>query len=154
MSGVALNIEASELDVVIRDIDAIAAGLPMPKIVDSVTALVESQTVRRISDEKRAPDGEKWASWSPAYAETRHSGHSLLQGSGDMLSSIFGERRGDDGIVGTNAVQAALLNFGGEFKAWGKHDVEMPSRQFIGISKDNASEIEEVMLDYLSGHLS
>lgn len=147
MAGVALNYDVSQLDVAAQALNGISGLIKPAAITGAVAAIVESQTRRRIQDEKTAPDGTPWADWSPAYADTRHSGHSLLQGDGDLLDTIFGEQRGDDAVVGSPMVYAAILQNGGQDV--GKPD--FPERPFLGVSDDNADEIEDVVITYLEG---
>lgn len=58
------------------------------ELLDSLGGIVESQTRRRIADEKTSPDGQRWDDWSSSYAKTRHGNQSLLQADGDLLDSI------------------------------------------------------------------
>lgn len=124
------------------DIDRLELGM---------AAVIESQTKRRVSDDKAAPDGTPWADWSPAYAGTRHGGHSLLQSSGDFLDDIFSDQRGGKTIVGSSLEYAAIHQFGGE--AGRNGDVEIVARPSFGLSNDNTVELEEVLADYLEGRL-
>ena len=147
MSGVALNIDVADLGVAADRLAAIAGLIEPSRITDVASAIVETQTRRRIQEEKSAPDGTPWKSWSPAYAETRHSGHSLLQSEGGLLDSIFGEARGEQAVVGSILVYAAIQQFGGE--EVGKP--ELSARPFLGVSDDNLGEIKDVVVDYLNG---
>ena len=58
------------------------------ELLESVGALVESQTRQRIQENKTRPDGKAWAKWSERYGRTRNGGQSLLQNEGDLLDSI------------------------------------------------------------------
>ena len=147
MAGVALTYDVSQLDVAASVLNGISGLIEPATITNTVAAVIESQTRRRIQDEKTAPDGTPWAQWSPGYAETRHSGQSLLQGEGDLLDTIFGEQRGDDAVVGSPLVYAAIQQHGGA--EVGKP--ELPARPFLGVSDDNAREIEDVVITYLEG---
>ncbi|GLQ20502.1 phage virion morphogenesis protein [Algimonas porphyrae] len=151
MSAVALHIDLAEIELASARLDAIASKIDVGALLSGVTGIVESQTRRRITDEKRAPDGTPWADWSPAYAETRHGGHSLLQGRGDYLDSIFGEVRGDVGVVGSPLIYAAMHQLGGDFQAFGRHAATMPARPAFGLSPADETEILEVVSDYLNG---
>ncbi|HEI8708539.1 TPA: phage virion morphogenesis protein, partial [Citrobacter freundii] len=71
-----------------RAIERLADQSLQQELLESIGAVVESQTRRRISSEKTSPAGEKWQDWSDSYAKTRHSNQSLLQGNGDLLDSI------------------------------------------------------------------
>ncbi|MBL4870543.1 MAG: phage virion morphogenesis protein, partial [Robiginitomaculum sp.] len=139
MSGVALHIDVSDLGLAADRLEAIAGQIDLGVITAAVAGSVESQTKRRISDEKTSPDGDPWAAWSAAYAGTRHSGHSLLQGEGDLLDGIFSEQRGDKAVVGSNEVYAAIHQFGG--KAGRNKSIDIPARPFLGISEENEADI-------------
>ena len=71
-----------------RLLDTLGRSDHKAELLESIGAVAESQTRRRISDEKTAPDGTPWAPWSTDYAKTRHGNQSLLQGDGDLLDSI------------------------------------------------------------------
>lgn len=58
------------------------------RLLNALGGLVESQTQRRIANEKRAPDGTPWKPWSSRYAQSRHGNQGLLMGSGALLNSI------------------------------------------------------------------
>ena len=113
MAVVALQYDMSQLDVAASALNSISGLIEPAIITNTVAAVVESQTRRRIQEEKEAPDGTPWADWSPGYAETRHSGQSLLQGESELLDTIFGEQRGDDAVVGSPLIYAAIQQDGG-----------------------------------------
>jgi hypothetical protein len=64
------------------------ARLNKPVLLDIVGARVESQTRRRISDEKENPSGASWPAWSAKYAKRRPSGRTLLMSEDHLLGSI------------------------------------------------------------------
>ncbi|EBU8551961.1 phage morphogenesis protein [Salmonella enterica subsp. enterica serovar Telelkebir] len=144
------------------------------ELLDSIGAVVESQTRRRISSEKTAPSGEKWQAWSDSYAETRHGNQSLLQGNGDLLDSIqFIVERGRV-RVGSPLAYAAVhqdgfndsVNIGTHNRlitqAFGrvlshpvwqtvgahKRKMNIPQRQYLGLSSDNDNELQHVIGDF------
>lgn len=149
MAGVVQDIRVDELSGVGARLDAYAGLIDHNHIVTIVGAVVESQIRRRISDEKTSPDGKAWKAWKPDYAATRHSGHSLLQGEGDYLDSIFYEVSGDTAQVGSDLEYAAIHNFGG--KAGRNRSVDIPARQSFGLSNDNEDEALDVVVEYLNG---
>lgn len=135
---------------------------------------VDDYTRRRISDEKTAPDGTPWAPWSSAYGKTRHGNQSLLQGDGDLLDSIeFQVQRNSvrvgsalayagvhqDGFSGAVQVPAHIRRI---TQAFGKalafpvyqsvgsftRQMEIPQRQFLGLSSDNQTELLAVIGDF------
>lgn len=109
-------------------------------IAYEIGALIEDQTKLRIADEKTAPDGSPWPAWSEAYAETRKPHHSLLvdQGNPGLLESITNYTTGMQAVVGTNLVYGRVHQFGSEEGA-------LPARQYLGLSADNRTAIEELV---------
>lgn len=110
------------------------------QLLDVIGGTVESQTRLRIDDEKFAPDGTQWPNWLDSYAKTRHGGHSLLEGEGDLLDSIgYAVYFGSDEVeVGSNLVYAATHDQGDE-------DRGIVQRQFLGLSDDNRDELDEIV---------
>lgn len=125
----------------LRGAVAILAAAPQGELLDVLGAVVVSQTQRRLSAEKRGPDGAPWPAWSPAYAATRNNSQSLLMGSGHLDESIQHLVRGDEVEIGSNLVYAAIHQFGGADA--GKP--EIPARPYLGISDDDAAEILDVV---------
>lgn len=119
----------------------------IPELLDAAGALVESQTRRRITEDKTAPDGTPWQPWSDAYRATRHAGHSLLRGdTSGLLDSIQYTVAGDELAVGSDLDYAAHQFFGTEP---GKHH-NLPSRQALGLSAGDADELDDLIADVLA----
>ena len=142
--------------------------------IESIGAVVESQTRRRISDEKTSPAGERWEEWSEGYRKTRSGNQSLLQGNGDLLDSIqYIVERGrvrvgsplsyssvhQDGFAGSVPVSAhkRLIHqaFGRALKhpVWqtvGSHNrmMDIPQREYLGLSTANSDELMHVIGDF------
>lgn len=145
-------------------------------LLDTLGAVVESQTRRRISDEKTAPDGQPWDGWSPGYAKTRHGNQSLLQGDGDLLDSIQYVVERNKVRIGSPLAYAAVHQegFSGAVQvsahtrlihqAFGKalrfpvyqsvsaftRMMNIPQREFLGLSRDNQQEVYAVVGDFWS----
>lgn len=121
-------------------------GSGLEDLVFAIGELMVNQTKTRIADEKRGPEGEVWAPWSPAYAASRSGRHSLLVGEGNpgLLESITNHSVGMEAIAGTNLVYAARHHFG---------DDTMPARPYLGLSGENRREIEELAVDGIEGLL-
>lgn len=123
-------------------------------LLEAVGAIVESQTRRRIADEKTAPDGKKWEEWSEAYAASKHGaddshephpgalresqGHSLLVLDGGLLDSIQFLVTGEEVQVGSNLEYARRQN---------------AQRPFLGLSRDNEREVVEIIDDFLDDQI-
>lgn len=117
----------------------------LAQLADEVGSLVEDQTKRRIVQEKTAPDGTPWAPWSPRHAArlSQKTARSLLVGVGDLRDSIQNLVTGTDIAVGTNLIYGAIQQFGGDTAAG--HPA-IPARPYLGLSAENASEIEQLVL--------
>ena len=179
MTGVALQYDLSGIDGLNRRI-AKLSRVERDELLDTIGAVVASQTRRRIESEKSAPDGTPWPAWSDRYAATRHSGQSLLMGEGDLADSIDHQVSGDDVDVGSNLIYAAIHQFGSDddpvqvpahqrriTQAFGKTlpfpvvvDVaaysfqqNIPAREYLGLSADNESDLETEIDRFFEGVL-
>lgn len=113
-------------------------------LLEGIGMEVETQTRRRIQDDKAAPDGSSWPEWSAKYAKTRHSGHSLLQGEGHLQDSITYEVSGDSVLVGSPLVYAATHQFGDPAR-------NIPQREFLGLAGQDHEDVVGLIEDYLEG---
>lgn len=147
MSGVSLHVDLRDLQRVQARIDHLASFDRMG-LAEAIAGELESQTRRRIQDEKAAPDGTPWQPWSERYAATRHGGHSLLQGENDLLDSIDSLVSEDAIETGSNLIYAAHQNYGGEDIGSG-----VPARQFVGLSDENLDDVEDVSITFIDRYL-
>ncbi|MEL6503483.1 MAG: phage virion morphogenesis protein [Pseudomonadota bacterium] len=121
------------------------------ELLESLAVLGESQTKRRIADEKTSPDGEAWPDWAESTKANRHNGQSLLFAEGDLHGSIAaGDPSGNEIAWGSNLEYAAVHNFGHTFDdGFGKGiEITIPQRQYLGLSADNEREMEMVALGF------
>lgn len=114
------------------------------KLMESLAAEGETQTRRRITDEKTTPDGEAWPAWSEHYARTRNGGQSLLQGDGDLVDSITSEADSDMARWGSPLVYAAIHNLGGT-PDMAPGPAAIPAREYLGLSDDNSDDMEGIV---------
>ncbi|KEA51797.1 MULTISPECIES: phage virion morphogenesis protein [Mangrovibacter] len=178
----AISVEVSgteQLAKVRMAVEKLSDGALQQELLESIGATVESQTRRRISDEKTSPAGEKWQDWSERYRKTRNGNQSLLQGNGDLLDSIqFITERGrvrvgsplayaavhQDGFSGNVSVSAhkRLITqaFGralkhGVWQTVGAHKrmMNIPQREYLGLSAENNDELMHVISDFWNGVL-
>lgn len=146
MAGVGLHFDNSDIQRIEIKLNRLIQSDAQTELLETVGAIGESQTRRRISSEKRTPDGEAWTDWSDDYAQTRHSGHSLLENEGELLDSIQYQVNGDEVAVGSNLIYAAIQHYGGA-------EVGKPglmARPYLGVSADNQDELEAVMADWMN----
>ena len=143
--SVALRFNIRELQRFDRVMDRLS-NLNRRQLAEDLGSELENQTRRRITTEKYAPDGTQWVGWTADYAATRHGGHSLLEGEGDLVDSIQFLVAGDANSieVGSNLVYAAVHNFGSA-----EDDAnDIPARQYLGLSAENAADLEDLVIGY------
>ncbi len=110
-------------------------SLRMP--MDVVGQEVLSQTVERITQEQKAPDGTPWADWSESYKNykaRKQDGGAFLDASGELIDSLNYESTTDETLVGTNLVYAATQQFGDD-------DRGITARPYLGLSKQNELDL-------------
>lgn len=112
-------------------------GVDTSGLLDSLGTEMVSQTRERLLDTKTSADGKPWESWSPDYAQTRHSHHSLLVSEGNLDDSIQHLVDTSGVEVGSNLAYAATHQFGDD-------DRGIVARPYLGISQDNEDELVAV----------
>lgn len=113
----------------------------------AVGAEIESQTRARIAAGGPDPDGEAWPPWSAMRAATRHGGHSLLIDQGHLLDSIQYLVYGGDAVeIGSNLDYSRKHQYADE-SPW------IPQRRFLGLSADDAAEINGLLDDMIGARL-
>ncbi len=94
---------------------------------------------------EQAPDGSPWAPLSPAYAKRKASGRGnrkILQRSGLLFGSLHYQVEGEVLRFGVNRIYAAAHQFG-------RPEINLPARPFIGLSVEDLDEAAAVYLDHL-----
>lgn len=114
-------------------------------MLDRAAAMVESQTRARIQAGGPDPEGHAWATLSPDYA------HWKDQRSSGTILNLFGPLRDSlsyavnlnarEAYVGSNLEYAAIQQFGGT-DAMAPGPAGIPARPYLGISRENQSDIE------------
>jgi len=140
MAGAGIHIDLSGLHQLQRKLNELG-GFDRRNLLDVIGATVESQTRRRIADEKTSPDGEQWPAWSADYAKLRHGANSLLQGQGDLLDSIGFVVGLNDVEIGSNLIYFATHQFGDDER-------NIPARTSLGLSPDNEIELQQNIGDW------
>lgn len=175
MAGVRIDVGELEGADELRQVIGQIQNFDRRRLGEKLAFTTENQVRRRITTEKRGPDGP-WPKWSKAYARSRKgSGGSLLMRSGGLLDSITSSATDEEVIVGTNKAHAATHQFGDQrtitigahirniTQAFGKrlkerravavkaHQVKrnIPARPFLWWSTANIAELRDVTLDFL-----
>jgi phage virion morphogenesis protein len=112
------------------------------QLLEIVGSEIESQTRRRITDEKEAPDGTEWDEWSEGYAARRPAKGGLLDLDGHLLDSITYNADKDEVAVGSNVAYARRHQEGDE-------DDGIPARPYLGLSKENAVDVQRLVFDWV-----
>ncbi|TDT86401.1 phage virion morphogenesis protein [Pseudodesulfovibrio indicus] len=149
--SVTLQVSMGELERLASRIGALG-NLDTRPLMDEAGALLESQTRRRIDEEKTAPDGTPWEPWSESYAASRHHGQSLLNASGALLDSIaYAVGIGGDHVEwGSNLVYAAAHNFGLDMSLVGsRRRITIPAREYLGLSVENEEDLAALVDDFI-----
>ena len=168
MSGIGLTYDLSGIDRIAARVEKIAR-IDRRGLLDVIGATVETQTRRRLEEEKTAPDGSKWPELSAAYAAKKKGTGGILEKDGHLIDSQEYHVLDDDSVeAGSNLkysrihqegsgsepvdvpahVRRITRAFGKKlaFPVWvnvGAHQAvqNIPAREYLGISADNEDEI-------------
>lgn len=147
--SIGVTIDVSGLSGVVAALERIAA-FPKAELMDGLGQLGASQTKRRISSEKKSPEGAAW--------KANRSGGSILFASGSNLHDSIDHRSSDSQAAwGTGWIGARIHQFGGTirpkagkrlaFTLGGKkvfaRSVTIPARPYLGVSAENRQELQE-----------
>lgn len=158
-AGIRIDVDIGDFDAALAQLRPLL-DLEVAPLMEAIGALGESQTRRRITDEKTAPDGSAW----PPNAE----GTSILLRTGEhLLGSIAYTASGDQAQWGASWEYAHVHQDGATikpqsapalaFSVGGKsvhaRQVTIPARPFVGLSADNWQELRELVTDYVRGQL-
>lgn len=122
-----------------REIEAALNGMrgklrnPRPMFAHIGEQLTRSTQERFVS--QTSPEGDKWKDLSPRYKAKKHPNRDkILTREGHLKGTLRYFAGASKLEFGSNRPQAALLHFGGSFKAWGKADAKMPARPWLGLT--------------------
>ncbi len=147
--SIGIVIEAPELKR-LQDRLVLMSRTNFTPMLDGVGAIVESQTRRRIQDEKTTPEGAPWKPWSEKYAASKHGaskghephpgelsssqGHTMLSLDGGLLDSVQFLVEGSGVEIGSNMIYA-------------NHQNSM--RQFVGLGDGDGKEVVDIVEDFI-----
>jgi phage virion morphogenesis protein len=144
-----LEISLVGMEAIIENLQGIEqrAGNLRPALL-GIGEIVAEGTKQRFAS-ATAPDGQPWAKNSDVTLANKN-GTLPLTNDGLLADSIHYQLVADNTVeVGSNFVQAAMMQFGGtksEFpNLWG----DIPARPYLGISEAEKAEIMELLGDYL-----
>ncbi len=158
MSGVSIRIEGGEATG--QRLASAAAQLESPRALwDEIGRAMVVSTQQRFETETE-PDGTPW----PASIRVLTQGGKTLTDTAAMRNSITHEASNDSVAWGTNAIHAAVHQFGATIRAktsaglrfrigerWiTKDSVQIPRRAFIGLSGDDEIEIVDIAQEFMA----
>ena len=147
MAGSSIEIRSEELERLQSRMNRFFRQVAHPsKGMRLVANILESQTKRRIEKEKKSPEGEAWQGWSEKYAKTRHGRNSILRNRDNLYKSITSD-------FGANFAQTYTEMVYGRRHQEGDDKINLPARPYMGLSRDNQKEVEDVFADWVEGRL-
>ncbi|MBS9780883.1 MAG: phage virion morphogenesis protein [Gammaproteobacteria bacterium] len=114
------------------------------------------RTHRKRFLQEKSPEGYKWKERSAVSEKIRARGkpkpkhHSILKHQGRLAQTLRYQASHSGLLLGSDLPYAAIHQFGGKFKMFGKHTVEMPARPFLGVSKTDGQMIERLIVNHLA----
>lgn len=149
-----ITIDVSDLDAAMRRLRPIFDFEPT-ELMTAIASIGESQTRRRIAEEKTAPDGTPWRPNTQGTSILMQTGQNLLSSVASFSTSTeavwgaaweYAHVHQEGMVIVPKAAEALAFQLGGTFIRAKK--VEIPARPFVGISDDNAREIVDVVTDH------
>lgn len=161
MTGISIRIEGDRE--LVAKLSAAAARLEHPRGMWEEIGFRQVLATQLRFEAERDPDGNRW----PASIRVLTEGGKTLTDSGALRNSIKHEASDTGVAVGTNAIQAAVHQFGATIRAksdaglsfrigenWiTKDSVEIPRRAFLGLSVDDEQEVIEIAGDFVLASL-
>lgn len=127
-------------------------------LMDGIGEMMVSSTLQRFEDEK-GPDGK---AWKPSIRATPSEGSGkkikgrkggkTLTDTARLRKSIEHRATGDEVMVGSNVAYARIHQRGG--RAGRGLSVDLPARPYLGVSKQDAEDIREMVGDFLADALT
>lgn len=134
---------------IIAQLEALAQAGFLDKAVWTSIGETLLQTTDARFASQTAPDGTPWAPLSARYAawkRKRGFGSDILKQRGELRNTLTYQATESSVAIGSPRIYSSLHQFGGRFKAFGKHDATMPARPFLGLSPED----EEAILDAIA----
>ena len=154
MAGAILEVRGEELTKLNARLGTFFARVKKPAEGMKVLAsTLVSQTKGRILDERSSPEGVAWAGWSKKYAKTRHGNHKLLQAEGNLWKDLSPDHGDDFAQAYTSMIYGRIHQAGSPATDKNGRDQNIPARPYLGLSPDNAAELESVFSAWVEAQL-
>jgi len=147
MTGVTLNVNLRGVDAVKDRFNSLILRLgDLTPAMDEIGSMAVTSALDRF-EKGRGPDG---TAWPPSLRALEEHGQTLIL-SGRLRTSVTWKAGPREVEVGTNVIYAAIHQLGG--KAGRGRKTEIPARPYLGLSRDDETEIDAIIGDYLTGAL-
>ena len=151
MSDITVQVENAEMHARLQQL-----GNAVTNLQPAMRSIGQSlkSNIRLCFVDTKSPDGINWKALSPVTIANRRQGSSVpLSDTGVLKNSFTVQAAAQSVVVGTNAPQAAMMNFGGK-KAqfphlWG----DIPARPFMPTAALPDAWAEDIV-DIIEQHLS
>ncbi|GAA4651684.1 phage virion morphogenesis protein [Kistimonas scapharcae] len=147
MAGTAILYNLDGINQAQRQVEKLAE-LDKADLLEGLGAEAESQTRRRLSEEKESPDGRAWEPLTDDWGKRKaaKSSGGLLEYQGHLIDSISYQRQGNAVEVGSPLVYAAIHQHGGA-----PVGSAIPAREYLGLSRENADDLNAITRDFIAG---
>ena len=136
-----LHVEAADLGAAVLRLNRLAGRLgDLSEPMRAIGGILESSARYRISHTKTAPDGSPWRPLLPATRQRKGNGNILVD-LGTLMRGLTHEAGGNSVIAGSPMMYAVFLQEGTR---------HMAARPFLGISAQDARDIDELLADWLA----
>jgi len=164
MAGVKLSFTLQDEQARSHLAGLVEAGRDMSPLMAEIGILLEGSAKRRINDTNVAPDGVPW----PTSFRVQDNGGKTLRNSGVLENSITFVSGGDFAEIGTNLPYAGIHQEGGDIVPKNGNalqfnipgvglvtvgKVTIPARPYLGVSDDDAIEINGLTAKHFGGDL-
>lgn len=154
MSGISITVDLTDFEGVFRKLRPIFNFQP-EELMTALGSLGDTQTRRRIEEEKTAPDGTPWKANQEGTSVLMKTGQHLLYSIAWTASVDIAEWGSaweyahvhQDGMtIVPKEAEKLIFKVGGKTVA--AKEVTIPARPFVGISAENEREIVELVTDH------
>lgn len=150
MDGIGFKLEISGLDAALTRLRGMG-GIDFQSLLDALSRMGREQTRHRIEVEKASAEGKAWPKTTDGRSALFVTGHHLWR-------SIDHAVVGDTAVWGSGWIGARIHQFGGIIKPVNAtrlafsigakkvfaKKVTMPARPYLGVSAENARDLEEI----------
>jgi phage virion morphogenesis protein len=151
VTDITVQIENNEMHVRLQQLGNAVTNLQ--PAMRSIGQILKTN-VRLCFTDTKSPDGINWAALSPAtIAKRRRNSDVPLNDTGVLKNSFTVQAGAQSVMVGTNAPQAALMNFGGKKAQFPNLWGDIPARPFMPTGALPDAWAEDV-IDIIEMHLS